>query len=150
MRPCYRAAPSAIAVALCALGASARAQQHATTSLVPARAAEPEVATSLFSRPSVSLSDQLPQISTFDRRRSGFFLHLHKAGGTSFCAGLAGVGLNPNLMSNCNLPKPTLFMLVSAFAVPSATRAAYEHAIEPRLQLYSYSDDTMLSTDVTP
>ena len=44
------------------------------------------------------------------------------------------------MLTNFHLPRTTLLMLVSAFAGPGLTMAAYLHAIEKRYRFYSYGD----------
>jgi S-adenosylmethionine:tRNA ribosyltransferase-isomerase len=44
------------------------------------------------------------------------------------------------MLTNFHLPRSTLLMLVSAFAGPGLTMAAYRHAIQQRYRFYSYGD----------
>ena len=48
------------------------------------------------------------------------------------------------LLTNFNLPRSTLFMLVAAFAGLERMKAAYAHAVEKRYRFYSYGDCCLL------
>ena len=50
-----------------------------------------------------------------------------------------------SLITNFHLPKSTLLLLVSAFAVENAIKSAYDHAIENRYRFYSYGDSMLLN-----
>jgi S-adenosylmethionine:tRNA ribosyltransferase-isomerase len=44
------------------------------------------------------------------------------------------------MLTNFHLPQSSLLMLVSAFAGPELTLAAYQHAVAERYRFYSYGD----------
>ncbi len=48
------------------------------------------------------------------------------------------------LITNFHLPRSSLLLLVSAFAGPGLTRAAYAHAIAQRYRFYSYGDAMLI------
>lgn len=49
------------------------------------------------------------------------------------------------LLTNFHLPQSTLLMLVSAFAGPEHTLAAYRHAVEAQYRFFSYGDCMFIS-----
>lgn len=69
-------------------------------------------------------------------------------GTVSTTSGLADLTITPGykfrtvdaLLTNFHLPKSSLLLLVSAFAGPELTLAAYRHAVEQRYRFYSYGD----------
>jgi S-adenosylmethionine:tRNA ribosyltransferase-isomerase len=54
------------------------------------------------------------------------------------------------LVTNFHLPRSTLLMLVSAFAGPALTRAAYQEAVRERYRFYSYGDAMVIVGDRRP
>ena len=51
---------------------------------------------------------------------------------------------NDGLITNFDLPRSTLFMLVSALMGLDVMRRAYAHAIEKDYRFYSYGDGSLL------